>query len=130
VRKSRAANSRHKERNAEWNRNNRDHVNAKRREAYARKKIENPEALSQAKRSEKLRQRYGITPEQYDDMLKSQDFKCAICGSEAELCVDHCHTTGSVRGLLCHLCNVSLGGFKDNIASLAKAIEYLECKSQ
>jgi hypothetical protein len=59
-------------------------------------------------------------------MKKSQENKCWICESKTSLVVDHDHSTGKVRGLLCSLCNTSLGGFKDNIESLKKAIEYLE----
>jgi hypothetical protein len=41
------------------------------------------------------------------------------------MCIDHCHTTGKVRGLLCHACNRALGNFGDNIANLEQAIIYL-----
>jgi hypothetical protein len=128
VRKSRAGNTKHNARNAEWNRNNREHVNAKRRETYALKRATDPAALSAKKRAEKLKVLYGLTVEQYDDMREAQGFKCAICGADTKLYVDHCHTSEEVRGLLCHQCNVALGLFKDNTASLARAIEYLECK--
>jgi len=77
-----------------------------------------------------IRRQYGITLAQYDDMLEQQDYKCAICGNEDEvegrkLAVDHCHTTGKVRGLLCGKCNRGLGLFYDNKALLEKAIKYL-----
>jgi hypothetical protein len=77
-----------------------------------------------------IRRQYGITLAQYDDMLEQQDYKCAICGNEDEvegrkLAVDHCHTTGTVRGLLCGKCNRGLGLFYDNKALLEKAIKYL-----
>ena len=51
---------------------------------------------------------------------------CEICGGIQRLSVDHSHTTGTVRGVLCHRCNVGLGMFKDNIESLRSAINYLE----
>ena len=53
---------------------------------------------------------------------------CQICGQKdrRELCVDHCHTTGAVRGLLCDNCNKALGLFKDNVDVLNKAIDYLK----
>jgi hypothetical protein len=78
---------------------------------------------------------YGITENQYRNMLKTQKDKCSICQSEGflmgpnhkvKLVVDHCHETGNVRELLCHNCNRGLGLFQDNEASLNKAIEYLK----
>lgn len=74
--------------------------------------------------------RFGITLEMYNNMLQEQNNSCAICGKhESEehqnLSVDHCHTTGKVRGLLCSHCNTGLGLFKDNIDNLQKAIKYL-----
>jgi len=84
------------------------------------------------KRSVQLKSRmklfYGITLEQYEQMLIEQDHKCAICGEKPErtLHTDHCHETDKVRGLLCRSCNVGLGHFKDDINRLAAAIEYLK----
>lgn len=69
-----------------------------------------------------------MTYDDFKQMLKKQDNKCAICGKEEtkrRMSVDHCHKTGKVRGLLCQLCNTSLGGFKDDVAILKKAIKYL-----
>lgn len=78
-----------------------------------------------------LKRRYGITSEEYLVMLKQQDYKCKICGTDKchtgrNFSVDHCHTTKKIRGLLCAHCNVGLGNFKDNLNILKKAIEYLE----
>ena len=78
-----------------------------------------------------LKHTYGITLEQYDDMLGSQEYGCAICGSSepggiGRFHVDHDHITGKVRGLLCNKCNLGLAGFRDNIEFLVKAIEYLK----
>ena len=75
-----------------------------------------------------LKKRYGITQEDYDLMLENQSHGCKICGAprgRSRLSVDHCHTTGKVRGLLCSPCNSGLGYFKDNPAVLASAIKYL-----
>ncbi len=60
-----------------------------------------------------------------DALLEKQKHKCAICGDDKKLCIDHDHGTGKVRGLLCTDCNLSLGRFKDNIDILSKAITYL-----
>jgi len=72
-----------------------------------------------------LRQHYGITPEDYNNILKSQDGKCKICKSSNKLHLDHCHSTGKVRGILCQSCNHGLGNFKDNLDLMKKGIEYL-----
>lgn len=69
--------------------------------------------------------KYGLSKEQFQEMLKSQTNKCKICGAEEKLVVDHSHMTGKVRGLLCHKCNRGLGQFNDNIPLMFKAIEYL-----
>jgi hypothetical protein len=78
-------------------------------------------------RSGELRRRYGISPAEYDALLAKQGGVCAICRkrSKGRLCVDHCHLTGTVRGLLCHACNVALGALKDDQASLVAALAYL-----
>lgn len=73
---------------------------------------------------------YGMGPGAYDAMLAKQDGKCAICRSEkgggrGGFHVDHCHSLGHVRGLLCHGCNVSLGHFQHDTAVLEAAIQYL-----
>lgn len=86
-----------------------------------------------AARSCLLRKNYGITPEEYQRILLSQNGVCAICGKkettkggvERSLCVDHDHVTGKNRELLCHRCNSGLGYFGDNTNLLLIAIEYL-----
>lgn len=79
--------------------------------------------------------RYGITLEQALDMLEQQSGQCGICGQsvkisrdtprENQACVDHCHTSGKVRGLLCPKCNSGLGMFDDDIDRLKAAMAYL-----
>lgn len=74
---------------------------------------------------------FGITPEQYDEMHAAQGGACAICRATTNftfnnLCVDHDHTNGRVRGLLCLNCNTALGQFKDSTSLLLKAADYLE----
>lgn len=51
---------------------------------------------------------------------------CAICDSKERLCIDHCHETGKVRGLLCSFCNTALGYFQDSTVKMEKAIMYLK----
>lgn len=89
-----------------------------------------PEQSSLKARKYHLKKKYGLTVEEYDQMFEDQGGVCAICGTEPYgrflLSVDHCHSTGEIRGLLCHPCNGGLGCFKDNIALMNDAIEYLE----
>lgn len=81
------------------------------------------------------KKKYGITLDDYNAMLHAQGGVCAICGQPemrimrgkvAALSVDHCHTTGKVRGLLCNRCNIGLQMFKDNVELIQKASEYLK----
>lgn len=68
---------------------------------------------------------YGMEYGTYDKMVKEQSGKCLICAKEKKLVVDHDHETGNVRGLLCNLCNLGLGAFKDSPSYLTSAIKYL-----
>lgn len=75
--------------------------------------------------------KYGITLAKYQQMLKEQQGKCKICGTNdpkgrGKFHVDHCHETRFVRGLLCHHCNLLLGLAKDNEGVLNAAIRYLD----
>ncbi len=72
-----------------------------------------------------LERTYGITIEQYDELLERQDGLCGICREANKLVVDHDHQTGAVRGLLCDKCNRSLGGLGDTEESLEAALAYL-----
>lgn len=77
--------------------------------------------------------RYGLEPGGYEQMFKVQNGLCAICGSPPgarPLSVDHCHSTGAVRGLLCHGCNTGIGFLKDDVDLLKKAIKYLSKKGK
>jgi hypothetical protein len=80
-------------------------------------------------RRQQLWHKFRITPEEYDKLLMLQNGVCAICKKSCptgrQLAVDHCHVTKQIRGLLCVLCNNSLGGFKDDTTILQQAIEYL-----
>jgi nitrogen fixation-related uncharacterized protein len=67
----------------------------------------------------------GITPEQFEEMFRQQEGRCAICKRDRPLDIDHCHTNGHVRGLLCSPCNRALGLMEDDVKILNAAIEYL-----
>lgn len=75
-----------------------------------------------------LLRRYGLVQKDYDDLLVKQGGVCAICGHPPQakyLVVDHSHSDGHVRGLLCRYCNLALGHFKDSQEILKKALDYL-----
>lgn len=72
--------------------------------------------------------KYGLTLEDYAALEKVQKSLCAIClrpDNGIRLAVDHNHTTGKVRGLLCKRCNKALGGFRDDPSLISRAAEYL-----
>jgi len=82
----------------------------------------------------KIKYRYGITVEEYKKLLDSQKGSCSICKTNNPshkrkasnyFCVDHCHATGKVRGLLCSTCNTALGLLGDSKNNLIEAINYL-----
>lgn len=75
--------------------------------------------------------RYGVDSETYLRMITDQNNSCAICyqpsaeSPKGLLFVDHCHSSGKVRGLLCHHCNLVIGNAKDNTDVLMQSINYL-----
>ena len=94
-----------------------------------------------ASRKHNLKYRYGITEEDYEELLVKQKYSCKICGQKPDKCqtqpdkcqtqpdkplyVDHCHQTKTIRGLLCHKCNIALGHMNDNPEQLERAATYL-----
>jgi len=109
-----------------------------RTELHKTRKRKDPSIYERIEWPCKLKRLYGITVEQYDNILSEQKGRCAICGSEssqsrsyklvgrAKFSVDHCHTTGKVRGLLCTKCNRALGLMNDSIESVLRMAEYLK----
>jgi hypothetical protein len=96
----------------------------------AREKYRNKTETKEKIRNWRLLQNYGITNQDYEQMLKNQAFCCAGCGLhqnalEKKLNVDHDHATGKIRGLLCGNCNRALGLIKDSFETLVKLHEYL-----
>lgn len=78
-----------------------------------------------------LRIKYGITLEQYNELMRAQDGVCAICHqspsqTKRTLAVDHCHSSGAIRGLLCSACNIAIGVMQNDPARLRSAASYLE----
>ena len=79
----------------------------------------------------RIKRLYGLTQQDFNVRLKAQSGRCAICSEVLQLregltAIDHCHTTGRVRGILCRGCNLGLGHFKDSTKSLHQAIRYLQ----
>lgn len=91
----------------------------------------NPDEWERHRRRSYLKREYGISPEDYDDLLASQGGVCAICGLPPpdprgyRMHIDHDHESGSVRGILCGPCNQGLGQFRDDIDRLLAAVAYL-----
>lgn len=104
---------------------------------YKRQYLKSVENHGKEKRNTlEIIRRRGLKIDDYENMFEAQNHKCAICqqketragrtkGTVTRLCVDHCHKTNTVRGLLCHACNTAIGKFKDNADLLEKAIRYL-----
>ncbi|AKL88331.1 endonuclease VII [Gordonia phage GMA6] len=97
------------------------------RKAHARKAHTKRVRTALDLRKDRL-SRYGVTVTWFSQRLKRQRGRCAICRRKMPytLCVDHCHETGKVRGLLCISCNRGLGFFADDPKRMQRAIEYLE----
>ena len=107
----------------EWVAKNRDSLNARRRG--------DPKKLYRTKMYE-LKKKYNISPDQWHSTIKAQGDRCLCCKTlfgilrETKPCVDHCHSTGRVRGILCGRCNLLLGHANDQPAILRACARYLK----
>lgn len=80
-----------------------------------------------------IKRNYDLTLMQYNHLKEQLGTDCMICGSETvensrgrhNMCIDHDHDSGVVRGFLCHHCNCAIGMFKDDVKLMQKAIDYL-----
>lgn len=97
----------------------------------------NPGYYHDATRAAYLVRAYGITVEQFNDLVDQQAGLCGICsrpetdvdrrtGKTRKLAVDHCHETGEIRGLLCRKCNTALGLLGDEEDSVLAVLAYLD----
>lgn len=79
-------------------------------------------------RNNGLKYKYGISISEKESMVSAQGGRCSLCNRipESQLCVDHSHSTGVIRGLLCYACNTALGKLQDNPALLRLAAMYVE----
>lgn len=81
-----------------------------------------------------IKSKYSLSELEYKKMLEERNYCCDICGlrqienpkNKDKLCIDHCHTTKKIRGLLCRNCNSAIGYFKDNVEIIKKSIKYLK----
>lgn len=111
-----------RESSKKWRHSHRERYNASQRIRSARFRAK------WGKQGDHLKTRYGLTVEEFDRMVASQNGLCAICQKPPEgdrLFVDHNHATEKIRQLLCNKCNSGLGMFCDDRFLLTKAIEYL-----
>lgn len=122
-----------KQKQAEYYQKNKE----KSRVAGASWKKANPDKVRLSNRKLQVLNTYGLTWDKYLQLLTNSGGKCEICGTTVEplaigkgtkvaACVDHNHTTGAVRGILCRSCNVALGHFADSKELLKAALLYLE----
>lgn len=100
------------------------------RELHTRWRNENRDEYKDRLRVNHLKNRFGLTREQFTSIMEAQDDKCAICRKEfasaADTCVDHDHITEAVRGILCRKCNTGIGLFRDDINLVRSAVAYLQ----
>lgn len=139
-----------------YNTEHREAMNAYRREWHRKQMETNPEyregkrasarkhnklrasdpAFQEFKRSAEMSRhyakKYGLTWDQIQEMVERQNGRCLICQMDVvdDPCVDHDHSTGEVRGILCRLCNTGLGMFRDNPTYCEAARVYLSQKGE
>jgi hypothetical protein len=113
---------------------------------YAREKakawrLANPDRVKEHRKNnrqknyrQELVRKYGVEFEWFDNQFELQNGQCAVCKKELigsdkqnKPHVDHCHTTGKVRGILCNRCNTVLGLCNDDQKLFTNLIRYLEC---
>lgn len=138
--------------NRAWRERNRDSENQRQRDRWKYLPAEEKERFKArmreryvslaeeynlASRYGHLRREYGLTPQQYDELLEQQTGVCAVCECPEtkldhrtkrprQLAVDHCHETGQIRGLLCQDCNQALGKLGESVERVKRLLHYLE----
>jgi hypothetical protein len=106
-----------------WRENNREREREVQRQAHARAYKRDPEKY----RHRTASQRYGLTIPEYRALIARAAGHCEACGGEmTKPQIDHCHDTGTIRGVICGGCNSALGYARDDIDRLRSLIRYLE----
>jgi hypothetical protein len=104
----------------------REATGAKLRRGESRRKDPSYERIRRREKNRELRRMYGITLDEFETMREAQDGWCANLGCPNRATdVDHCHSTGKVRGFLCHRCNVALGYLGDDVNRILLLASYL-----
>ena len=116
-------------RSNEWYLKNKDLVRSKAKEIYHKHK----DKIKINSRKNHLLRKFKMSIDEYNTKLIQQNNRCKICEKSStdeinNFAVDHCHSTGVVRGLLCRSCNTGIGKLKDSIELLKKAQLYIEKK--
>jgi hypothetical protein len=88
-----------------------------------KKRVESPGLLLSRER----RRKYGVTEDEIGKLTEIQRGMCAVCQRQtSDFRLDHCHSSGNVRGLLCHNCNAGIGMLGDTVEGLQRALAYLQ----
>jgi hypothetical protein len=126
---------------SQWSKDNKERVKENKKIAEQKRKLKDPKLFEEKSNNYKknkaevskwrtIKNNFGLTKEQYFQMLDFQNNRCKICNNILILGksthIDHCHETGKVRGILCQKCNHGLGMFNDNIQLFYNAIQYLQ----
>lgn len=109
-----------------WRSENKERERESQRE-YQRTRYQTIPEVREKARRRGVEKRYGISADQYAAMVDMQGGRCAACGEKSTktLHVDHCHTTETIRGLLCYNCNAALGHAKDDTDRLLALVAYI-----
>ena|ERR1700693_4932804 len=123
-------------RHRKWMSDNREKMNKYTSNWYSKNPHKKKEYREKRKEYTKLRLiqiKYGLSPKEYKELFNQTNNECPVCnvifysnGNGSHACVDHNHTTGKIRGIICRNCNVALGNTKDNPKILRALIEYLK----
>lgn len=82
--------------------------------------------IAETTRDAAYKRRYGLSTQEVQEKCRIQNWRCAACGAEDQLVVDHCHVSGRVRDMLCDPCNRALGTVNDDAQRLRRLAEYVE----
>jgi hypothetical protein len=116
-----------KEYNKEYRKKNVEKLNASNKKWREENKEQDALVMLKAR----LKRKYNLSIDEYETLIESQNNSCKVCGTHAKnnlkgkLYIDHCHTTGKVRGLLCMKCNSALGLLNDDKTLIQNLLDYL-----
>lgn len=117
--------SKHAAEMREWRAKNPERTRELARESAGRAKERDPEGFRRKARDRSLRAKYGISEDDFNRKVDEQGGLCACCGEAKPVVVDHCHSSGDTRDILCQRCNVRLGALESG-PWLFKGLAYLK----